>query len=263
MSTSRISELAQRIATNTAKIDNYLISHGLPQPSFELDASLISVIPENEIELKKARQEVLADTLELRSLIQGPRELMSSFSVSVLHLNGMLGDRFGPRMVQWVAYHQMRMNLFGPVPWILMKVSTRLETLMRLCQATIAHLLTTYTIQSNDLASQQAVTRFRLAQAFPIGSEITFGELAQKVGLGEKHIRTLVRHAITNKIFTEPKPGVIAHSACSRLIAEDDIFYSCKEEVPHYILCSSPGRPHGTAAHGCSERETCDAVLSS
>lgn len=90
MSTSRISELAQRIATNTAKIDNYLISQGLPQPSFELDAPLTSVIPENEVELKKARQEVLADTLELRSLIQGPRELMSSFSVSSLHVNPAL-----------------------------------------------------------------------------------------------------------------------------------------------------------------------------
>lgn len=85
MSTSRISELAQRIATNTAKIDTYLISQGLPQPSFALDAPFTSVIPENEVELKKARQEVLADTLELRSLIQGPREYMSSFSVSFLN----------------------------------------------------------------------------------------------------------------------------------------------------------------------------------
>lgn len=90
MSTSRISELAQRIATNTAKIDYYLISQGLPQPSFELDAPLKSVIPENEVEIKKARQELLDDTLELRSLIQGPRELMSSFSVSSLHANPVL-----------------------------------------------------------------------------------------------------------------------------------------------------------------------------
>lgn len=90
MSTSRISDLAQRIATNTAKIDDYLISQGLPQPSFELDAPLKSIIPENEVELKKARQEVLDDTLELRSLLQGPRELMSSFNVSSLHVNPVL-----------------------------------------------------------------------------------------------------------------------------------------------------------------------------
>lgn len=82
MSTSRISQLAQRIAANTAKIDNYLNSQGLPQPSFALDAPLKPIIPDDEVELKKARQEVLADTLELRTLIQGPREFMSSFSVS-------------------------------------------------------------------------------------------------------------------------------------------------------------------------------------
>lgn len=82
--------------------------------------------------------------------------------------------------------------------------------------------------QENDLVSQQAVVRFGLAHAFPMGSEITFGELAHKVGLGETHIKKLVRHAITQNIFCEPRPGVIAHTACSRLIAEDDVFYSCK-----------------------------------
>lgn len=107
----------------------------------------------------------------------------------------------------------------------------------------VATVLTTYTIQSNDLASQQAVTRFRLAHAFPIGSEISFGELAQKVGVGEKHVRTLVRHAITNQIFTEPRPGFIAHSACSRLIAEDDVFYSCKEETAQHPLPLPSIRP--------------------
>ncbi|KAJ4420448.1 hypothetical protein N0V82_004324 [Gnomoniopsis sp. IMI 355080] len=74
----------------------------------------------------------------------------------------------------------------------------------------------------NLLVSQQAVARFELAKAFPVGGEITFGELAATVGLGETYIRKLVRHAITQKIFTEVRPGVIAHSACSRLIAEDE-----------------------------------------
>lgn len=66
------------------------------------------------------------------------------------------------------------------------------------------------------------MARFGLANAFPVGSEISFHDLAAKVGLGETHIRKLVRHAITQKIFTEVRPGVIAHSACSRLIAEDE-----------------------------------------
>lgn len=70
------------------------------------------------------------------------------------------------------------------------------------------------------------MARFNLAQAFPVEGETTFGELSAAVGLGETHIRKLVRHAITQKIFCEPRPGVIAHSACSRLIAEDEPMHS-------------------------------------
>lgn len=111
MSTSRISELAQRIATNTAKIDNYLLSHGSPQPSFELDAPLTSVIPDNEAELKKARQEVLADTLELRSLIQGPREFMSSFSVSFPHISPVLA-LYTKEWQHWASFLSVKMMVF-------------------------------------------------------------------------------------------------------------------------------------------------------
>lgn len=75
-----------------------------------------------------------------------------------------------------------------------------------------------------------------------MGSEITFGELAHKVGLGETHIKKLVRHAITQKIFSEPRSGVIAHTACSRLIAEDDVFYSCKKQLYVSLSTLSPVR---------------------
>lgn len=159
MATSRIIELSQRIAVNTAKLHDYLAANNLPEPSFALDAPLSSVIPQANTDLVKARQDVINDTLELRQLILGPREHLTSFS-------------------------------------------------------------------ENDLVSQQAVARFNLAQAFPVESEITFGELSAAVGLGEKHVKKLVRHAMTQKIFCEPRPGVIAHSACSRLIAEDEAIHS-------------------------------------
>ncbi|ROW15360.1 hypothetical protein VPNG_02376 [Cytospora leucostoma] len=159
MATSRIVELSQRIAVNTAKVHDYLAAHNLPEPSFALDAPLVSVIPQAETDLVKARQGVINDTLELRQLMLGPREHLTSFSES-------------------------------------------------------------------DLVSQQAVARFNLAQAFPVEGEITFRELSSAVGLGETHIRKLVRHAMTQKIFCEPRPGVVAHSACSRLIAEDEAIHS-------------------------------------
>ncbi|KUI56382.1 6-hydroxytryprostatin B O-methyltransferase [Cytospora mali] len=124
MATSRIVELSQRIAVYTATVHDYLASHNLPEPSFALDAPLVSVIPQANADLVKARQEVINDTLELRQLMLGPKEHLISFS-------------------------------------------------------------------ENDLVSQQAVARFNLAQAFPVESEITFGELSAAVGLGETHITKL------------------------------------------------------------------------
>lgn len=83
MANSRIIELSQRIAVNTAKLHDYLAANNLPEPSFALDAPLSSVIPQANTDLVKARQDVINDTLELRQLILGPREHLTSFSVCV------------------------------------------------------------------------------------------------------------------------------------------------------------------------------------
>ncbi|KAI0875274.1 S-adenosyl-L-methionine-dependent methyltransferase [Hypoxylon argillaceum] len=60
------------------------------------------------------------------------------------------------------------------------------------------------------LSLELAIVRFGLARL-----------LAVAAGLGESHVRRLVRHAITQHIFCEPRPGFVAHSASSRLLAED------------------------------------------
>lgn len=83
MATSRIVELSQRIAVNTAKVHDYLAAHNLPDPSFEVDAPLVSVVPQANTDLAKARHEVINDTLELRQLMLGPREHLTSFSVCI------------------------------------------------------------------------------------------------------------------------------------------------------------------------------------
>ena len=82
MANSRIVELSQRIAVNTEKVHEYLAAHNLPEPSFALDAPLVPDIPQTNTDLVKARQEVINDTLELRRLMLGPKEHLTSFSVS-------------------------------------------------------------------------------------------------------------------------------------------------------------------------------------
>lgn len=54
-------------------------------------------------------------------------------------------------------------------------------------------------------------------------------------GLAESDVRKLVRYAVTQRIFDEPRPGVIVHSAASRLLAEDpgvhDFVAACSDEL--------------------------------
>ncbi|KAI1390514.1 S-adenosyl-L-methionine-dependent methyltransferase [Hypoxylon trugodes] len=71
------------------------------------------------------------------------------------------------------------------------------------------------------LSSQQVIVRHGLARLVPIDGEVTFAELAAAAGLGETHVRKLIRHAISQRIFKEPRPGFVAHSANSRLLAEN------------------------------------------
>ncbi|KAK3986043.1 S-adenosyl-L-methionine-dependent methyltransferase [Cladorrhinum sp. PSN332] len=96
------------------------------------------------------------------------------------------------------------------------------------------HIMTTY--QALDMTSPKAITRFRLAHAFPVGSETTFGALAAYSGLGETHIRKLIRHAISaHDLFSEPRPGVVAHSAASKLLAEDEALHAWVEHATHEL----------------------------
>ncbi|KAI1874559.1 hypothetical protein JX265_004767 [Neoarthrinium moseri] len=159
MAYSQIITLSARIAENTAKVNHYLAANNLPQPSFGIDAPLQSLIPPTEPDIAAARQAVIHDCLELRQLMLGPKEHLSSF-------------------------------------------------------------------QHNELVSQHVILRFRLAEAVPIGGETTFKQLGIASGLNEAQLRKFLRYAMAQRIFTEPRPGVVAHTAASRLLVEDQGLYN-------------------------------------
>lgn len=62
---------------------------------------------------------------------------------------------------------------------------------------------------------------FNVAKAVPIDGDVSYTNLAEKVNVDEANVRRLVRHAITNHIFCEPRPGYVAHTSSSKLLAED------------------------------------------
>lgn len=85
MATSRIVELSSRIAANTAKLNEYLVAHDLPTPSFDVDAPLDTLVPKAELEAEAARVAIIDDTQELRRLALGPRDYLMSYTVGQNH----------------------------------------------------------------------------------------------------------------------------------------------------------------------------------
>ncbi|KAH8768314.1 S-adenosyl-L-methionine-dependent methyltransferase [Diaporthe sp. PMI_573] len=77
-------------------------------------------------------------------------------------------------------------------------------------------------LSATELVGIQGITRFGLDKKVPIGGEATFEELATHAGIGEAHMCRMLRLAIAQHIFQEIRPGVVAHTAASRLLAEDE-----------------------------------------
>lgn len=78
MTITRIAELSSIIAANTAHIDSYLTSQGLPSPSFDADVAPGLFATDC---LAAARQAVLEATYELHQLMQGPISLLMNHAV--------------------------------------------------------------------------------------------------------------------------------------------------------------------------------------
>jgi len=68
-----------------------------------------------------------------------------------------------------------------------------------------------------------AIRRFDLANSFAPGDEASFAQIAKYAGLSESVTKSLLRHAMTMRIFCEPRKGVVAHTARSILFRETQI----------------------------------------
>ncbi|RFU78682.1 s-adenosyl-l-methionine-dependent methyltransferase [Trichoderma arundinaceum] len=73
-----------------------------------------------------------------------------------------------------------------------------------------------------------SIWEFKIADAVPLDGMISYEDLTAKVkelnnglNLSLLDLRRLIRHAITNRLFVEPKKGFVAHSRSSQLIRED------------------------------------------
>ncbi|KAI3337281.1 S-adenosyl-L-methionine-dependent methyltransferase [Xylariaceae sp. AK1471] len=70
----------------------------------------------------------------------------------------------------------------------------------------------------NNSVCLQAISRYAISTMVPLGSQVSFREIASKTGLSEQMVSRLIRHAITMRIFCEPKPGLVAHTKASKML---------------------------------------------
>ncbi|ROV97171.1 hypothetical protein VPNG_08825 [Cytospora leucostoma] len=73
-----------------------------------------------------------------------------------------------------------------------------------------------------DVLALQVINNYGIAKLVPLGRPIALTELQYLTTLDPTNLARILRTAMTNHIFYEPSPGVIAHTAASRLLATDD-----------------------------------------
>ncbi|RAQ98860.1 putative O-methyltransferase [Stemphylium lycopersici] len=73
----------------------------------------------------------------------------------------------------------------------------------------------------NAMLYMHFISRFDIAHKVPVDGEITFKDLATKLGMDSAAVTNVLRLGIAFRVFKEPRPGVIAHSAASRQLAEN------------------------------------------
>ncbi|KAL0937797.1 o-methyltransferase [Colletotrichum truncatum] len=105
-----------------------------------------------------------------------------------------------------------------------------------------------------DSLSLQLINHFGLAKLVPIDGTITLAELQTKTPLDAVNLARVLRHGMTARIFREPSPGVIAHTAASRLLAEDQtlqdwVGYNLEDNFPAsaHVLQALKAYPEATS----------------
>ncbi|PQE28730.1 bikaverin cluster-O-methyltransferase protein [Rutstroemia sp. NJR-2017a WRK4] len=68
------------------------------------------------------------------------------------------------------------------------------------------------------------MSHFKIFELVPLEGKISYIELASKAGVSELRLKTLARIGMTNRLFAEPEPGFIAHSATSAALVTNTRF---------------------------------------
>jgi hypothetical protein len=68
--------------------------------------------------------------------------------------------------------------------------------------------------------------RNKIQHHVPLVGETTFKAISTECGLSESDVTRFLRYGIARHIFQEPKKGVVAHTAASRLVVHNKLIES-------------------------------------
>ncbi|KAI2618113.1 S-adenosyl-L-methionine-dependent methyltransferase [Hypoxylon sp. NC1633] len=71
----------------------------------------------------------------------------------------------------------------------------------------------------NNLLCLQAIAEFKIADIVPLHGQVSFVDIVSQTPMTSEITAPLLRHAMTMRVFREPEPGMVAHTAASRLFS--------------------------------------------
>ena len=83
-----------------------------------------------------------------------------------------------------------------------------------------------------DVSVLQVIYHFKVAQAVPLDGGATYTEIAEKTGLSQHRVTSVIRQAMTNRIFLEDKLNHVVHTATSAILVKDPVMW---DWVGHFV----------------------------
>jgi hypothetical protein len=118
------------------------------------------------------------------------------------------------------------------------------------------------------MASLHALYRYNVPEKIPLGGEIPISDIAQQCSAHEDSMARLLEHAVSNHVLARPRPGYVAHTALSAMLATtpplmewvgsacEDMWPSAPHVVPALSKWSTVGGGGGDAALQPQPHET-------
>lgn len=74
-----------------------------------------------------------------------------------------------------------------------------------------------------NAAALSAIHRLNVVKHVPLNGQVRVDALAETVGVPASDLKTVLRLAMTDYVFYEPSPGLVAHTAASKLLRENPL----------------------------------------